>query len=104
MKDRKFELPLPVDENKKPSVTLLCAWVSFFCSEILTFKAMEQVPSELGKLSVLGIGFFTMIFFTLMMRIRRIDKFNFDIKNGKLDVDADETNKENSNEPATPNT
>lgn len=91
MRNRKFELPLPVDENNKPSVTLLCAWVSFFCSELLTFQAMKEVPSELGKVSVLGIGFFTMVFFALMMRMKRIDKFNFDLKNGKIDVDSDET-------------
>lgn len=89
MKNRKFELPLPVDEKGKPSLTLLCAWVSFFAAEILTFQVASEVQSEIGKLSVLGVAFFTAIFFSLMMRVRRVDSINFDLKNGKLNIDTD---------------
>lgn len=105
MKNRKFELPLPVDEKGKPSITLLCAWTSFFVTEILTFRVLEDVKSELGKLSVLGIAFFTMVFFTLMMRMRRIDNFKINTKEGTLEVDSDEDDdkpREVSSEQVTP--
>ena len=82
MKD--FELPFAIDKvTKKPSVTLLFAYVAFILATLASGYLLYRDVIA-GTVSCLTLFFGTLVFY----RLRRLDKVKFDLDDKSFELES----------------
>jgi len=93
-----FPIPLPLDANGKPSMTLLSAYVSFIVAEISIVKCLQDDDVKVYAMFA-AIGVF--VFALVMMRLRRLDSAEIDFDD--MSIKLNSKGKDNDTNPKPTN-
>lgn len=83
MKD--IKLPLAIDKDGQPSVTLLFAYIAFILATLACGYLLYK-DSLSGTVSALLLFFGTLVFY----RMRKLDKVKFDLDDKSFELDAED--------------